>query len=124
MPTPGKDNPFNPDGKSGAMGNAAGGKFDGMKEHRGVDRSQSMGDSLKGQYDGDRPSEGDKHLKVDPPASRVKPGLVSQTAEGGMRNKPYKLGGKGPSMPAENADESDAGPVGDVRNEPSADSDY
>jgi len=123
----GKQNPFG-NGKSGAVGNSGGGSTPGMSNHRGPDRSQKMGESIAGQFDGDHPKEGDKHLKVDPPASRVKPGFVQQCADdkGGLKSGgPWKnLGGKGPSMPSENSDIDDGGPAGDVRNEPTADSEY
>jgi len=114
----GKSNPFG-DGKSGAVGNKSGGSMPGMSAHRGPERTQKMGESLAGQFDGDRPEEGDKFLKADPPSDRK--GLVGQTVSG-LKSKPFKLGG--PSMGGENADVGDAGPVGDVRNEPEPDTEY
>jgi hypothetical protein len=118
----GKTNPFG-DGKSGASGNSGGGAMPGLvKGHMGPNRSQKMGCSNDGQFDGDQPEKGDKYLKIDPPDDRK--GLVDQTAKG-MKKKPFSLGGKGPSMPSSNASIADAAtPVGDVRNEPDADQDF
>jgi hypothetical protein len=112
----GKTNPFG-DGKSGATGNS-GGSSQGMSDHHGPSIKQKMGTSIAGQFDGDHPEKGDKYLKVDPPSDRE--GLVGQTAKG-MKHKPFKVG-SGPSMGGANPDPEDGGPVGDVRNEPTADS--
>jgi hypothetical protein len=116
----GKSNPFG-SGKSGADGNKSGGSSAGMSGHRGPERSQKMGESTTGQFDGDRPPTGDKYLKVDPPTDRK--GLVGQKADdkGGMKHKPFKLGGKGPSMGGENSDSDLEGGVGDLRDEPTPD---
>jgi hypothetical protein len=116
----GKSNPFG-NGKSGADGNSGGGSSQGMSNHRGPDLKQKSGSSIAGSFDGDHPEKGDKYLKIDPPSDRE--GLVGQTVKGLKNGKPFKLGGKGPSMPSENADEKDGGPVGDV-DVPQSDSDF
>jgi hypothetical protein len=106
----GKSNPFG-DGKSGAVGNSGGAGFKGMSNHRGPDIPQSKGEPL---VNPDSVAEGGRILHMDPPSNRQ--GLVGQTVKGMTGGKPFKLGGKGPSMPSENADESEGGPVGDIPN--------
>lgn len=105
----GKSNPFG-SGKGGA-GNSGGGSSQGMSDHHGPTIKQKMGTSTAGSFDGDHPEKGDKYLKIDPPSDRE--GMIGQTASG-MKHKPFKVGGKGPSMPSSNADEKAGGSVGDV----------
>lgn len=105
----GKSSPFNSDGKSGADGNGAGGKMAGIKDHRGVDRPQKMG---AGDFNPDSVAPGGRTLKLDPPGDRE--GLIGQDVKGMKGGKPFKLGGKGPSMPSENAGPDEGGPVGDL----------
>jgi hypothetical protein len=99
----GKSSPFNPDGKSGAAGNGA--AYD-EGCHRGPDRPQKMGES---DYNRSSVPDGGKVLKVDPPSDRG--GLVGQTAEGGMKHRPFKLS---KDESTKNSDVEDAAPAGDV----------
>ncbi len=110
----GKSNPFNSDGKSGAVGNSGGGSSAGFSNQRGPDRPQKMGPP---DFNPDSVAEGGRILKVDAPSDRG--GLVGQTAEG-MKHKPFKLGGGGGGG-GENAPVEDAGPVGDIPMDPSSD---
>lgn len=101
----GKSSPFNPDGKSGATGNSAG--YENC--HIGENRSQKMGPNAD--LHAASIPEGGRILKLDPPSDRQ--GLVGQTAEGGMKHKPFKLGG-GDSSTTNTGIEQAAGSVGDV----------
>lgn len=107
----GKSNPFG-NGSSGAVGNSGGGTQQGFdaKRQQGPDRTQRMGAS---NFNPDSVPNGGRILKLDPPSDRQ--GLVGQTATGGLKKGPWKnLGGKGPSMPGENAEPDEGGPVGDI----------
>jgi hypothetical protein len=108
----GKTSPFSPDGKSGAEGNKSGGSSAGMKNQRGPDRPQRSGPP---DFNPDSVAPAGRVPKFDPPSDRD--GLVTQKADekGGMKHKPFKLGGS-KSAPAENAsaEESIEGSVGDI----------
>lgn len=110
----GKSNPFNPDGKSGAVGNGGGGSNQGLVNQRGPDRPQKSGPP---DFNPDSVVPGGRVLKLDPPSDRG--GLVGATAAG-PKHKPFKLGGSS-TTPATNAPESAAGPVGDIPTEPPSD---
>lgn len=110
----GKSNPFNPDGKSGAVGNSGGGSSAGMSNQRGPDRPQKSGPP---DFNADSVAEGGRILKMDPPSDR---GGMIGTTPAGQKHKPFKLGGS-TTTPKTNAPESDAGPVGDIPTEPTAD---
>ena len=103
----GKSNPFG-NGTSGAVGNSGGGDMPGIKDHKGPDRPQRMGPNAD--LHAASIPEGGRILKLDPKGDRG--GMVDQTAEGGMKHKPFKLGSS--DMPGENSQE--AGSVGDVDN--------
>jgi hypothetical protein len=112
MSADGKSNPFNSDGKSGAVGNSGGGKQSGMVDQRGPDRPQKLGPPL---FNPDNVPDGGRILKLDPPSDRG--GLVGQTAgvgSDGMKHKPYRVGGSPSTKPPENADVADTSQVGDV----------
>jgi hypothetical protein len=112
----GKSNPFASDGKSGADGNGAGGKFAGLSAQRGPDRAQRVGPP---DFNPDSVAPGGRILKLDPPSDRQ--GLVGQMADekGGMKHKPFKLGGSaGGARDNASPDEAIEGTVGDI---PSAD---
>jgi hypothetical protein len=112
----GKSNPFNTDGASGAVGNKSGGSQAGMSNQRGPDRPQKMGAA---DFNPDSVADGGRIMKLDPPSDRQ--GMVNQTAAKGMAHKPFKLGGKGPAMPAQNAEPDEGGPVGDIPNSDTSD---
>lgn len=121
----GKDSPFNPDGKSGATGNTGGGSAPGLKDHRGPDRSQRMGNNG---FNPDSVPAGGRVPKFDPPGDRD--GLVGQTAKDGMlKSGPMRVsGGRGAKSSSlsegegqhgketENADVDEGGPAGDIPN--------
>ena len=108
----GKSNPFNPNGKSGAEGNGGGGSFPGMKGQRGPDRPQRSGPP---DFNPDSVAPAGRIPKFDPPSDRD--GLVTQKADdkGGIKHKPFKLGG-GSSGKGENTSTEQAieGSVGDI----------
>ncbi len=106
----GKGNPFG-DGKGGAVGNSGGGTMQGFDPARqqGPDRPQRMGAT---NFNPDSVAPGGRVLKLDPKGDRG--GLLGQTVSGMTGKKPFKLGGSGPSMPDENADADEGGPVGDI----------
>ena len=111
----GKTNPFNADGKSGAVGNKDGGTSQGFsKMQRGPDRAQKSGPP---DFNPDSVSEGGRILKLDPPSDRG--GLVGQTVTG-MKHKPFKLGGSS-TTPAKNTEVDDTAPVGDIPMDPPSD---
>ena len=111
----GKSNPFNTDGKSGAVGNKDGGSSQGLSKMQcGPDRSQKSGPP---DFNPDSVADGGRILKLDPPSDRG--GLVGQTVAG-MKHKPYKLGGS-TTTPAMNTDVDKTAPVGDIPMDPPAD---
>lgn len=115
----GKTNPFNPDGKSGASGNSGGGGFGGMKDHRGPDRPQKMGAS---NFNADSVAPAGRFPTFDPPSDRD--GLVTQKADakGGIKHKPFKVGGKSSGGENESTKEAvDEGTLGEVGQVPTAD---
>jgi len=114
MNADGKSNPFSPDGKSGAVGNSDAGKSAGMTNQRGPDRPQKSGPP---DFNADSVADGGRTLHMDPPSDR---GGMIGTTPAGQKHKPFKLGGS-TAAPAKNSDVEDGGPVGDIPNEPTAD---
>src|ERR1019366_1755725 len=104
----GKTNPFNADGKSGAVGNKDGGSSQGLsKMQRGPDRAQKSGAP---DFNPDSVSEGGRILKLAP--RRDGGGLGGKPA-GGVNHKPLRLGGS-PRPPAKTPEVEDPAPVGDI----------
>jgi hypothetical protein len=108
----GKSNPFNTDGKSGAVGNDDTGVSDkrgGMVGQLGINRPQKSGPP---DFNPDSVADGGRILKMDPPSDRG--GLVGTTASG-QKHKPFKLGGSTTTPSTNTPDEQ---PVGDVPQDP------
>lgn len=112
----GRSNPFNSDGKSGAVGNGAGsGKTAGFdpKRQGGPDRPQRMGAT---NFNPDSVPRGGRVFNVDVTPKDNRDGLVGDRAGQGRFGKgPFKLGNAGgPQMPESNAPANKGGPVGDI----------